>query len=277
MYELLLRVETLFLGLQPPVLLAIGGVALVVGLVLWLAGSRYSAAITGLLGAVVGSAAGLLIGQRFGWHPLLSMLIGAAILATLAILLRKVLILVLAVVVIGAVSGAGYISVMLDRVVPAQPPAAEVRSGSAPMYQSFSAMAPQARLSYMDDISNEADTFGDRLKALLDDTWNAIRPHGWVVVIAVVAGAIVGLVLVWFIAKVVIALAYSIVGAAAILLGVQAVLLAVDIHAVSALDMRRWLLPIAFVTVVVIGWVWQLFFAHAKVKPEPRAEAKPSE
>jgi hypothetical protein len=59
-YELLLRTETLFLGLPAHVLLLVGVVALGVGLVFWLGGARHSAIITGLLGAVVGAAVGLL-------------------------------------------------------------------------------------------------------------------------------------------------------------------------------------------------------------------------
>jgi hypothetical protein len=56
MYELLLRTETLLVGLATPVLAALGIGAVVVGLVLWLGGTRYSAVIIGLLGAVVGTA-----------------------------------------------------------------------------------------------------------------------------------------------------------------------------------------------------------------------------
>jgi hypothetical protein len=274
MYELLLRTETLLMGLDAPVLLAVGAGALVVGLIFWLGGTRYSAAITGLFGAVVGSAIGLLVSQRFGFHPWMAMLVGAVILAVLAILLKKVLILVLAVLVISAVSGAGYVSVVLDRVAP--PPEPDAPQQQRMLYQSFSAMEPAARQEYVSRISDDADTFAERLEALLSDTWQAIRPHGWMVVIAIVAGAVVGLLLVWFIAKVVIALAYSVVGTAALFLGVQAALLAVDIHAASGLDPRRWLLPVAFVVLVAIGWVWQLFYSRpARVREVKEAREEP--
>jgi hypothetical protein len=112
MYELLIRTETLFLGLNTAELLTVGIPALLIGLVLWLGGTRYSSAIIGLLGAVVGSAVGLMIGPSFGLHPIWSMLIGAVVLAAVSILLKKILILVLAVLVISAVSGAGYIAVV---------------------------------------------------------------------------------------------------------------------------------------------------------------------
>ena len=93
------------------------------------------------------------------------------------------------------------------------------------------------------------------------------------VVIAVAVGAVVGILLVWFIAKIIIALAYSLVGTAAIFLGAQAALLGVGYPAVSSLDARRGLLPIAFLTMTVIGWVWQLFYAQRKPRHEPARES----
>jgi hypothetical protein len=271
MYELLLRTETLLIGLRPPVLLGVGAVALAIGLVFWLGGTRYSTAIVGLIGAVIGAAVGLIVSQQFTLHPWLSMLIGAVVVAVLAILLKKVVILALAVLIISAVSGAGYVSVILDRVAP--PPASASATATRPtmVYQSFLRMEPEARLNYMGQISNESQTFLDRLKALAADTWAAIQPYKMMALIAIIVGAVVALVLVWLIAKIVIALAYSIVGVAAIFLGVQAALLAVNIRPTADLYPRPWLLPAIFLVMVVIGWVWQLFFFHpAKVKREPK-------
>ena len=280
MYELLLRIETLLLGLNTPVLLGIGLPALAVGLVLWLGGSRYSTAIIGLLGAVVGSFLGLLVSQWLNLHPWLSMLVGAMVLAIVSILLRNFLILVLAVLVFSAVSGAGYLAVVLDRIAPpiAQPQAQALTATESRIpIQSFSHMEAAERLTYMDDISEEAETFADRFKALLTDTWNAVGSQGVMVILAVTVGAVVGILLVWFIAKVIIALAYSLVGTAAIFLGAQAALLGVGYHAVSSLDTRRWLLPIVFITMTAIGWVWQLFFAGPKHKVQPAKEPPESE
>jgi hypothetical protein len=268
MYELLLRTETLLMGLRPPVLLGVGAATLAIGLIFWLAGVRYSSAITGLLGAAVGAAAGLLVGQRFGFHPLLSMLVGAVIVAIFAVLLKKVLILVLAVLVLSAVSGAGYLSVVLDHMAP--PPQPDTQQGI--VYQSFTRMPPERRLEYINQIGGETGTFADRLDALLKDTWQAIRPHGWMTLGAVVAGAIIAFVLIWLIAKIVIALAYSIVGAAAIFLGLQAALLAVGIRAASNLQPHLWLLPALFLIMVVIGWVRQLLYLRAKPAREPERE-----
>jgi len=274
MYELLLRIETLFLGVQTPVLLAVGAGAIVVGLVLWLGGTRYSGAIIGLLGAAVGSAGGLLVSQQFGLPPWLSMVVGAVVLAGLSILLRNVLILVLAVLIFSAVSGAGYLSVVLDRALPPSPAQAQSEAGQTLQY--FRSLNPDARQKYLGQISHEAQTFADRLQALLANTWEAIQPHSWATLVAVAVGAVVGILLVWLIARIVIALAYSLVGTATIFLGAQAALLAAGILAASDLEPHRWWLPLAFVTMTVIGWVSQFFWAGPKTRYEAKKEPQES-
>ena len=275
MYELLLRTETLFLGLSPLVLLIAGVVAAGVGLILWLGGARHSAIIIGLLGAVVGSAVGLLVSQWFKLPPWLSMAVGAALLAGASVLLRNILILVLAVLVLSALSGGGYLAVALDRAVPQTGPEAGTQQKYA--FQSFTTMDRAGRLAYMNNLSNESQTFDQRLKAMLANTWEAIQPHFWAVAVATVAGAAVGIVLVWFIAKIVIALAYSIVGAAVIFLGAQAALLAAQYTAVSALNDHRRVLPIAFLVMIVVGWLWQLFSHRRRTARKAEPEGPPQE
>ncbi len=276
MYELLLRTETLLAGLSTPLLAALGLGAVVVGLVLWLGGTRYSAFIIGLLGAVVGSACGLLVGQQFGVNPWLGMLVGSAVLGGLSILLKNVLIVVLAVLVFSAVSGAGYLTVILDRAIPQAQAADQNQPRQTVRY--FSGMGFAERQTYMNDISREAETFADRLRALLTNTWEAAGPQGWALALAILAGAVVGILLVWFLAKIVIALAYSIVGTAAIFLGTQAALLAAGVPAVSELASRRGTLSIAFLLMTVIGWIWQLFYGGPKKPgPEPAQDAESSD
>jgi hypothetical protein len=276
MYELLLRTETLLTGLPTPVLVALAIGAIMVGLVLWLGGTRYSAIIIGLLGAVVGSACGLLVGQQFSVNPWLAMIVGAAVLGGLSILLKNVLIVVLAVLVFSAVSGTGYLAVVLDRAVPQAK--SEGRTAPGQTVRHFSGMDLAERQKYMNDISHEAETFADRLQALLTNTWEAMGPHGWALALAILAGAVVGILLVWFLAKIVIALAYSIVGTATIFLGAQAALLVAGVPVVSDLASRRGALPVAFLVMTVVGWVWQLLYAGPK-KPEtaPVKEAEPSD
>ncbi len=283
MYELLVRVETLLSPVSVIILLGVGALLLVVGLVLWLGGSRYSTVIVGLLGAVVGSVAGLLVSQWLDLHLWLCMVAGAAILATASVMLRNALILALAVVVIAAVSGAGYLAVLLDRVVPAdvaQPPSAGIggitpegggatRTTSGFMIQSFTNMDRQTRLNYLDQLTTadkpaQEQTFRDRVRAVLDNTWQAVEPHAWKVGLAVLAGGAVAIFLVWLVKKALIALAYSVVGTATILLGLQTALLGAGFAAVSSIGPRPWALPGTFLGMTAVGWLWQLLLTQRK-------------
>ncbi len=273
MYELLVRVETLLSPVSVVILLGVGALLLVVGLVLWLGGSRYSTVIVGLLGAVVGSVAGLLVSQWLDLHLWLCMVAGAAILATACVLLRNALILALAVVVIAAVSGAGYMAILLDRVLsPAGggwATTVETRTASGFMVQSFTNMDRQTRLNYLDQLATAdkpaaQQTFRDRVRAVLDNTWQAVEPHAWKVGLAVLAGGLVAIFLVWLVKKALIALAYSVVGAATILLGLQTALLGVGFAAVSSIGPRPWALPGTFLGMTAVGWFWQLFLTRPK-------------
>jgi hypothetical protein len=176
------------------------------------------------------------------------------------------------VLVFSAVGGTGYVAVRLDRAGPPVQPQVGTPEQTQPPSSSqyFTGMEPADRLTYLNDISQQAQTFTQRLKALLANTWEALGPRGWLVVLPLLVGALVGILLVWLVAKVVIALAYSIVGAALILLGAQATLLAAGVPIVSDLASRRWLPAVTFAAMTLAGWVWQLFFAGAK---PPREES----
>jgi len=276
MLELLIRTETLFLGLQPVWLLAIGVPALLVGLIFWLGGVRYSTPITGLLGAVVGAAAGLLIGQWLTLHLLLSMVVGAAVLATLSVLLRNVLILVLAVLVVAAAAGGGYLAVLLDRVAPAEQRQEQTAAGPPVGAQSFSQMDAAARLDYVDRMARQQEDFSERVRAIGTDTFEVVQPHLWKLILAALAGAALSIFLVWFVRKALIALAYSVVGTGVLVVGAQTALLAANVRAASALPANPWLLPGACGGMVAFGWVVQIV-ATRKPKETSKAARKDAE
>jgi len=96
MFEILIRIESLCLGKfsRSPAGMRTGDTDS--GIFLWLAGSHYSAVILGLLGAVVGSAIGLLVSQWLDTPALTSMLMGALFWTLAAVLFRNVLIILLA-------------------------------------------------------------------------------------------------------------------------------------------------------------------------------------
>lgn len=70
MVEILIRIEGLCLESPSAVLLGCGLPVLIVGVLLWLGGSYFSAVLLGLLGAVGGAACGLYLSQSLNAHPL---------------------------------------------------------------------------------------------------------------------------------------------------------------------------------------------------------------
>jgi hypothetical protein len=271
MLELLIRTETLFFYLEPLWLLGIGVPALIVGLVFWLGGVRYSTPITGLLGALVGAVAGLLVSQWLKLHLVLSTVVGAAVVATVSVLLRNPLILVLAVLVVATAAGGGYLAVILEKVTPPEPAQqTDADAAGSVSYQSFRGMSLPARLDYVDRLARQEEDFSERVRAIGNDTYQAAQPYLWKLILAVLAGAVVSIFLLWFVRKALIALAYSVVGTAVLVVGAQTALLAANFKAASALPPNPWLLPGTCGGMVAFGWLVQLVTTR---KPKEQAKA----
>jgi len=274
MYELLLRFETLFSTLSTLVLLGTGTGLLVTGVLLWLFGQRFGGVIIGLLGAAVGAILGLLLGQWFQFHLFLSMGIGALVLTVVSILLRNTIILALTVAIFAMISGAGYISTQLDSLVQTSEMDANASSIYGPELpsqlpaRSFTNMLnPEERLAYFENLASPEEGFSEKMRILLDDTWEMISPQLWKVMGITLAGAAVGILLIWVIKKIVILLAYSVVGSTTLLFGVQILLLGIGVRIVSTLPPTPWLLPSVFGGLVLVGWISQAFTAKpAKAK-----------
>jgi hypothetical protein len=269
MYELLIRIETVCAGATLPILLAVGAVAVVAGLLLWLAGTYFSSVIVGILGAAVGSFCGLLVSQWFDVSSLLSMAIGAAVFCVAAVLLRNVIIIVLAIIIFALAAGTAYSSIVLAGPIEQQQAEPEVIPVS-----SFSQMDTTMRLSYVNDISQEQDGFFEKLKALLKDTLGAMNPYKWKLLLSTLVGGLGGFLLVWIIKKFVIALCCSVVGALLVLIGVESLLMAAGIQMCDAFQERRLLLTVTYFSMVLIGALVQLVIARSQKPEEAEAEGK---
>ncbi|HPC93893.1 MAG TPA: hypothetical protein PLU87_03060 [Sedimentisphaerales bacterium] len=278
MNELLLRVETLCAEVDSTILLGAGAGMAVVGLFLWLGGARYGTIVIALLGAAVGAMIGLLVSQKAGLGPFLCMAVGAVILSILSIAARNGLVIVLATVIFALLTATVYTSYVLDRqpAEEATPRAAAPGSSFAAsgesqfVYQSFSSMDPNSRQAYIDSLGGSKDDFQSRLKVVLADLWRALGPYRWYLLGAILIGGVGGFLLIWFIKNVVLPLCYSVVGTTAALLGVQVLLLGLGARVVSDLSPRPWIVPTAFGSMTLIGWVRQLLAGH---KRQARAES----
>ena len=265
MNELLLRIETLCLEVSPPLLIGFGAGMVLVGLFLWLGGTRYSTVVIGLLGAAVGAVVGLAVGQQLEIHLFLCMAIGAVVLGVVSILLRNVLIIVLATAIFALVGAAGYAGVVLDGQPPEETTTSDApvaRSEQSLLFQSFSTMDPNARQIYLNEISGSEPTFQERSKAILKDTWNALGPTKWYLMGAILIGGVGGFLLIWFVKQVIVPLCYSIVGTASLVMGAQVLLLGLGFHLASSLPVQRWIVPAGLGVMTTVGWVSQLLAAR---------------
>jgi hypothetical protein len=271
MYELLIRIETVCVEAQLSTLLGVGTVTIVAGLLLWLAGTYFSSVIIGILGAAVGSFCGLLVSQWLDVSSLLSMGIGAAVFCVAAVLLRNLIIIVLAIIVFALAGGTAYSNMILGS--PAQQQEQEAEPELAAV-SSFSQMDSTTRLSYVDEISEEQDSFFEKLKALLKDTLGTMSPHKWKLLLSTLIGGLGGLLLVWVIKKFVIALCCSIVGALLVLVGVESLLMAAGFQMCSAFHGRRLLLTVTYFSMVGIGAVVQLLITRSQKIEEAEVKSK---
>lgn len=278
MNELLLRIETLCWETSSSVLFGAGGGMVIVGLFLWLGGVRYSTLVIGVLGAAVGAVCGMVVSQKLGVDLLLGMLAGAVVLGVISVLVRNILIIVLATAIFALVGAGAYTSVILDTrpaesTPPDTPEAARTLSAEPqPLVQSFANMDPNSRQVYLERIAGPEPGFEARLKAILRDTWNAMSPHQWQLLGAILAGAIGGFLLIWFIKQVILPLCYSIVGTTCVLLGIQFLTLGVGFRAASSLPPQRWLMPVVFGAMSGIGWAGQLWAARKSGGKAPKAD-----
>lgn len=267
MYELLIRIETLFMDTGLVTLLGVGAAATVVGVLLWLAGTHFSSAIIGLLGAVVGAFCGLFFSQWLNFDAMLSMVIGAVVLCIAAFLFRNIIIIVLAIIVFALASGTAFSSWMLGEPGGAGDiPAVSGFDGTAKIggIRGFSSMDPAMRLSYLNQIAEEQQGFSERLKAVLRDTMAAMSPHKWKLISAVLAGAIVGFLLIRVLKPLVIAISCSGVGALLVLVGVEGFAMAVGSQVCNAFRDHRFALTITYFAMVAVGAAVQLYRARAR-------------
>ena len=271
MYELLIRIETVYVEAQLLTLLGVGAVATVAGLLLWLAGTYFSSVIIGILGAAVGSFCGLLVSQWIDVSSLLSMGIGAAVFCVAAVLLKNIIIILLAIIVFALVGGTGYSSTILGS--PAQQQEQEAEPELAGV-SSFSQMDSTTRLSYVNQISEKQDGFFEKLKAMLKDTLGTMSPYKWKLLLATLVGGLGGLLLVWLIKRFVIALCCSVVGALLVIVGLDSLLMAAGFQMCNAFGGHRLALTVTYFSMLGIGAVAQLIIARSQKPKEAKAGKK---
>ena len=110
MDNLLIRLEQAALQMDSFSLFIPALAAIIMGLFLWLGGSRYAGFVIGLLGASLGAFIGLIIAKWFETDTLITVAIATIFLALVAILLKNTVIILLATIIFAAICGSTYLS-----------------------------------------------------------------------------------------------------------------------------------------------------------------------
>jgi len=260
MFEILIRIESLCLESPPAVLLGCGLLVLILGVLLWLAGSHFSAVILGLLGAVVGTVCGLLVSQWLNTPALISMLIGALVFTLATVLLRNVLIILLATLIFSLAGATVYSSLILNETSP------EPSTSSSSFVQPFSRMNTPTRLAYTNQITKQGENFFERLRLLVKDTLQTVSPYKWKILLTALLGGIVGLILIWSLKKLILALCYSGVGTLLFLIGLEVILLGMNVHFISWFQEQRAAFTMIYLVLVGIGVIFQLMPTRSSKK-----------
>lgn len=279
MYEWLLKFQDGALALDPGTLMIPGLIAIVVGLFLWLGGTRYSSFVAGGIGGALGAIGGLLFSSWFGGHTALAVVSGAAVLALLAVFFKRIIIILLAASIFALVAGSSYLN---------------YTSNTEPWRQKLSEIKQKALAAGADEAARRAEdedplvrqyqrqrqaqdkTPQEQGREKLRTAWTemqylAASNRGKLIAFAAV-GALIGLLLGWLLLRIMMAFCYSLVGATALLLGIFSLLIAKGTHVVDSLQTRPRVLPIIFLAMVLFGWMVQMLIAQPARKEAEQKE-----
>ena len=277
MLNLLLRIQDACLQLDWLHLTIPGLAAVVLGLFLWLGGARYAWVVVGLLGAALGSIAGLFASQWFGVTMGLAVAGGAAVFALLAILMRHTVIILLAGLIFAFVCGVSYMGYALNE-QSGQGPVERIKQQALGLAGSANAdggrgTSPSESLSDGAlGVLNLGNALGGhegglrKLRNIGGDLRKAASTHRNMLLLWAVVGATVGLGLAYVLKKLIMPLCCSIAGSAGVIGGMLALFLAKDVDVFSSLQSHPRLLPIIFGAMIIFGSLVQTLLAGARIR-----------
>lgn len=282
MNELLIEIEQACLELSPGSLYLPGGVALLLGLFLWLGGMRYSHLVIGLLGAGLGSLAGATANQWIMTEQLYALAGGAIIGAAIAILLRGVIVFVLATVIFALICGTTYFGFQIEPGSWQGPwnQADEARFLIQDQVEEFQrsaddfqqAQTAEEMIGVINDSQvlqppTEHDIGVQRLNGVMDEVKLQASENKTMIILCALGGAAIGLALAYLLQKVIMALCCSIVGSAGVLGGTATLALAMDRPVLSRIQGHPMQFLAVFLGMTALGWIIQIL---SKGKPKTK-------
>ena len=269
MIPLLLRIQEACLQLETWHLVGPGLGLIVLGFFLWLGGVRYAFLVVGIFGATLGAALGLLIGHWFEVERALAVAGGAAIMTILALLLKNLVIIGLAISLFAVVGGFSYLGYTLDQ-QESTDPTGQTESNLTDAIPSPSDV--EVLVDYESRHLRSAALPGDdshsgglrKLDRIREELTALASVNQKMLILFAAAGAILGLFLGYLLKKVMLAISCSIIGSAGAIVGMLMLLLAKGTSVISTLQDRPRLLPSIFIVMVIFGCLVQLILAGAK-------------
>jgi len=252
--------------------------SIILGLFLWLGGSRYSRLVAGLLGAVLGGLAGIMVSQWFGLQSILSIAVGGAVGSLLAVFLHRIVIFLLAIIIFALVGGSGYLGHAVNTPLwhdTLEQTREKVNDFSSKTLNTESlSYAERNYLGWLAKQQNQADTLDhreqspstDKLKSVWAELRYLMETHSTMLIVYALLGAAVGWLLARLLKIFVMALCCSIVGTTATIAGVMLLLLGKQINLLYVLQSRPRVLPIIFISMIIFGWLTQLVLARPSKK-----------
>ena len=282
MQKLLIKFQEAAFQMDPQSLWIPACIAIVLGLFLWLGGTRYASFVIGILGAGAGATCGILISHWFGTDRMLTVVIASAVVSIIAVLLKRMVIAVLAMAIFAITCGSTYMGFHISEINWQN--VNQTKNNQA-LDQSNPEPGDDLRTSRMQpaptpltgelydqtDYSStpetkERNTAFHEIKNILKTT---ASNNTFMLILWIVLGALIGLAVAHFLRKIIMAFCCSTVGATAILLGLITVFLAKQTPVVDTIIDRPNLAPTVFGVMILMGFVSQLVFAK---KPKPETE-----
>ena len=269
--DVLLRLEEACLGLEAVTLFVPGVLVAGLGLGLWLGGQRYSKLAAGLLGASAGAWVGLMVSGLTGTPTAISVAVAVVALAAIAVFMRRIIIVTLAAIIFAAVMGSGYLGHALnDPEFQDGLSDLQARAVQSELEDAQTQVYGAAALNYLQQLrrqrqSEEQQSGGsmhsramDRLRTTAAEVRLSASENTGLLIVWIAVGAIVGVVLAWLLGKLIISLCCSVVGTAAIIVGMCLLVLAKGTPVISALAARPKMMMILCIAMVLFGWIVQM-------------------
>jgi len=287
MNELLLRIQDACLQLNGWYLAVPGGAGVIMGLFLWLGGARYAFFVVGVLGALLGAAIGLAVSQWFDLQLPLTVSVGAAVFAIIAILLQQTVILILAALIFAIACGMAYMGhnvsqpdfqdqlLQLNQRYARKPLAEELQN------RDTTTLAEDLKAPLPFDWGDQEPTEGglhsqgiQKLKDIFNALFASAAQNRNMLFLWAVVGGVGGLLIGFLLKKIIMALCCSMVGSTCVIAGMLAMFLAKKIEVITSLQERPKLLLSVFIAMVFFGFPLQLFITGRAKKRAKESEKK---